>query len=275
MGLVDYEVADGIGLITLDRPEASNAQNSQMLLELDAAWMSAAGDDAVKVIVLKANGKHFSAGHDIGGTPADGEVEVGGEGIGLAPAYRWEQERYFGNSRRWRDVPKPSIAAVQGACIAAGLMLCWPCDLILASEDAYFSDPVVRMGIAGVEYHGHTWEWGPRKAKEMLFTARKMSAAEAEELGMVTEVLPRERLVPRAIELASEIAQMDSFGLTQAKRAVNLTMDIIGQHAALEAVYDIHWTGHGHALSYTDNRSPILVDLDQMKRATTKGADDD
>jgi enoyl-CoA hydratase len=256
--------------LVLNRPEARNAQNAAFLQELDDCWSRAAADDAVKVIVLRAVGKHFSAGHDLAESDADRGVTYGGEDRGMAPAYAWEYENYFGRSRRWRDVAKPSIAAVQGACIAAGLMLCWPCDLILCSDDAYFSDPVVRLGIAGVEYHGHTWEWGPRKAKEMLFTGRKMDAVEAREVGMVTEVVPREDLVPRVRELAREIAAMDALALRQAKRAVNLTMDIIGQHAALEAVYDIHWVGHGHALSYSANRAAILADLEAMKAANAK-----
>ncbi|NED61375.1 enoyl-CoA hydratase, partial [Streptomyces sp. SID10244] len=108
--------------------------------------------------------------------------------------YGTESRRYLDYSLRWRNIPKPSIAAVQGRCIAGGLLLCWPCDLIIASEDAKFSDPVVMMGIGGVEYHGHTWELGPRKAKEILFTGRPVTAAEAEQTGMVNLVVPRDEL---------------------------------------------------------------------------------
>jgi enoyl-CoA hydratase len=271
MSLIEYEVDESIGVITLNRPEASNAQNPDFLDELNAAWQAAARDDEVKVIVLKANGKHFSAGHDLGVRSEDIGVSWGEEGKGIAGGYGWEQTHYFGYSRAWRDIPKPSIAAVQGACIAAGLMLCWPCDLIIASDDAYFTDPVMRMGIAGVEYHGHTWEWGPRKAKEMLFTARKMGAAEAAEVGMVNRVVPRDELVDQTMELAREIAQMNAFGLAQAKRAVNLTMDVIGQYAALQTVYDIHWLGHSNALVATGNESAVMMDLDGMK-AANKGS---
>ena len=117
---------------------------------------------------------------------------------------------YLGYSRRWRDIPKPTIAAVQGQCIAGGgggLML-WPCDLIIAADNAMFSDPVARMGIGGVEYHGHTWELGPRKAKEMLFTARRFGAAEAQAAGMVNRVVPLEDLHSETMALAHEIAQM-------------------------------------------------------------------
>jgi enoyl-CoA hydratase len=265
MALVGYEHDDGVALITLKRPEVGNAQNPALLAELDEAWTSAAGDDGVRVIVVKADGKHFSAGHDL--NPIERGAEYGGEEQGIAPAYAWERRVYFGYTRRWRDIPKPSIAAVQGGCVGAGLMLCWPCDLILASDDAFFSDPVIKLGIAGVEYHGHTWEWGPRKAKEMLFTGRRMTAAEAHDLGMVTRVVKREHLHDEALSLAREISQMDPFGLAQIKRAVNHTVDVQGQHVALQAAFDIHWLGHSHALSRTGNRQAIMGDLETMKAA--------
>jgi enoyl-CoA hydratase/carnithine racemase len=142
-------------------------------------------------------------------------------------------------------------------------MLCWPCDLIVASEDALFSDPVVTMGIGGVEYHGHTWELGPRKAKEILFTGRPLTADEAEKVGMVNRVVARDRLDDEARELAQQIAEMPSFGLRQAKRAVNQTQDVQGFYAAIQSVFDVHQTGHGNALSVSG--FPILVKLDEMK----------
>jgi enoyl-CoA hydratase/carnithine racemase len=253
-----YEVKDKIATITLNRPKAANAQNAELLNELDAAWTRAAADEDVAVIVLRGEGKHFSAGHDLkGGTwPADKKIT-------LEWIYREESRRYLEYTLRWRNVPKPSIAAVQGRCIAGGLMLCWPCDLIVASEDALFSDPVVTMGIGGVEYHGHTWELGPRKAKEILFTGRPLTAAEAEKVGMVNRVVPRDRLDEEARELALQIAEMPTFGLRQAKRAVNQTQDVQGFYAAIQSVFDVHQTGHGNALSVSG--FPILVKLDEMK----------
>ncbi|GAA0949969.1 enoyl-CoA hydratase [Actinocorallia libanotica] len=254
---IDYEVADGIATITLNRPEAANAQNMELLDELDAAWTRAARDEDAKVIVLRAEGRHFSAGHDLkSGAPRP-------EKITLEWIYREESRRYLEYSLRWRNVPKPSIAAVQGRCIAGGLLLCWPCDLIVAAEDALFSDPVVTMGIGGVEYHGHTWELGPRKAKEILFTGRPLTADEAEKVGMVNRVVPREELDARTRELAAQIAEMPAFGLRQAKRAVNQTQDVQGFHAAIQSVFDVHQTGHGNALSVSG--FPILVKLDEMK----------
>ncbi|NKY51003.1 enoyl-CoA hydratase [Nocardia vermiculata] len=255
---IDYEAADKIATITLNRPEAANAQNGELLDELDAAWTRAADDDEVAVIVLRANGKHFSAGHDLkGGSGVDMST------VTLERIYRNEARRYLEYSLRWRNTPKPSIAAVQGRCIAGGLLLCWPCDLIVAAEDAQFSDPVVMMGIGGVEYHGHTWELGPRKAKEILFTGRPITAREAEQVGMVNAVVPRDELDARSRALAERIASMPSFGLRQAKRAVNQTLDVQGFYAAVQSVFDVHQTGHGNALSV--NGFPILVNLDDMK----------
>jgi enoyl-CoA hydratase len=108
--------------------------------------------------------------------------------------YDWETRGYLEYAKRWRDIPKPTIAAVQGKCIAAGLMLCWPCDLIVAADNAQFSDPVGLLGIMGVEYRAHTWEFGARKAKEMLFTAGSVSAEEALRSGMVNHVVPLDEL---------------------------------------------------------------------------------
>jgi enoyl-CoA hydratase len=252
-----YEVTDGVAVITLNRPQRANAQTMELLDDLDAAWSRAACDDEVKVIVLRANGKHFSSGHDLKSGMATPEK------ITLEWIYQLEARKYLEYSLRWRNVPKPSIAAVQGKCIAGGLLLAWPCDLIVAAENAEFSDPVVFLGIGGVEYHGHTWELGPRKAKEILFTGRAVTAREAEQTGMVNRVVDLDRLQDETMELARHIAQMDAFGLRQAKRAVNQTLDIQGFYAAIQSVFDIHHTGHGNAISRTGY--PIIARADQMK----------
>ncbi len=252
---IGYEVEDAVAVITLNRPERRNAQNQQFLEELNTAWELAAEDDAVRVILLRAEGPHFSAGHDM----SPEEFEKGAfrriEGTipdrGLLGVHEWEAKFYLGFSRRWRDIPKPSIAAVQGACIAGGLLLAWPCDLIVAADDARFSDPVVLMGIGGVEYHGHTWELGARKAKEMLFTARPIDAHEAERRGMVNRVVPLADLDAEARALAKDISRMHPHALAMAKRAVNQTLDVMGQSAALQSCFDIHQLGHASAWAQT------------------------
>lgn len=267
-----YAVADGVATITLNRPERYNAQNQQFLEELDAAWESAAADEAVRVILLRAEGKHFSSGHDVSPEAIrDGAFQRIATTIpdrGLLGIHEWEAKYYLGFARRWRDVPKPSIAAVQGACIAGGLLLAWPCDLIIAADDARFSDPVVLMGIGGVEYHGHTWELGPRKAKEMLFTARPIDAHEAERRGMVNRVVPRERLDEESRALAEEIACMHPHALAMAKRAVNQTMDIMGQSSALQSCFDIHQLGHASA--YAQTGQFIVAGMETVKAKAAK-----
>ena len=247
-----------VAVITLNRPERANAQTMGLLDDLDAAWTKAAADDEVRVIVLRGNGKHFSSGHDLKDRSCPAP-----EKITLESIYKIEARRYLEYSLRWRNTPKPSIAAVQGKCIAGGLLLCWPCDLIVAADNAEFSDPVVFMGIGGVEYHGHTWELGPRKAKEILFTGRAVTAREAEQVGMVNRVVPLAELETAVSDLARQIAQMHPFALRQAKRAVNQTLDIQGFYAAIQSVFDIHHTGHGNALSVSGY--PILIRAEEMK----------
>jgi enoyl-CoA hydratase len=268
-----YETSEAVATITLNRPDRRNAQNQKLLVELNEAWEQAAADESVRVILLRANGPHFSAGHDLSpeelrSNPDVAHIRDSVTTRGLLSLYTWEAKHYFGFSRRWRDIPKPSIAVVQGACIAGGLLLAWPCDLIIAADNARFSDPVVLMGIGGVEYHGHTWELGPRKAKEMLFTARPIDAHEAERRGMVNRVVPVAELDQKARELALEIAKMHPHALAMAKRAVNQTMDTMGQYAALQSCFDIHQLGHASA--YAQGGQFVLMDHIGIKAAGKK-----
>lgn len=256
---VVYEVSDAIAVITLNRPEAANAQNHKVLEELDEAWRAADLDPAVKVIVFKSNGKHFSAGHDMMGTGKDEPFEWRADTY-----YDWETRHYLHYAKSWREVPKPSIAAVQGKCIAAGLMLCWPCDLIIAADNAQFSDPVLAMGICGVEMHAHAWEFGPRKAKELLFTGDAITAEQAREIGMVNQVVPLADLTAATMELAARIARNDGFALRMAKRAINRTMDIQGYTSSIDAIFDMHHFGHARAALETGG-IPSLVGLNKMK----------
>lgn len=183
-----YEVVENVAWITMNRPGFNNAQNGQMTYALDDAFQRATRDDAVGCIVLAGNGKHFSAGHDIG-TPGRDLHHEFDKRLMFAPhtnkpgaelLYTREQEQYLGMCRRWREIPKPTIAMVQGACIAGGLMLAWVCDLIVASEDAFFQDPVnPLMGIPGVEYFAHAYELPPRVAKEFLLLGERMQIGRA------------------------------------------------------------------------------------------------
>ncbi len=132
-----------------------------------------------------------------------------------------EAEVYLGMCKRWRELPKPTIAKVQGACIAGGLMLAWVCNIIVAFDDAFFMDPVVRMGLPGVEFFAHPWVVGPRAAKEFLFTGGQMTAQRAHELGMVNQVVARDELDIAVIDLAARIAKMPRFGLHHLAHAHN------------------------------------------------------
>jgi len=262
-----YELEGPIAMVTLDRPAARNAQHPPFLAQFDAALARGAEDEAVRVIVVKANGPHFSAGHDISPESAHYYDEVLDPKSGLLNHYAWEQQNYLQMTRRWRDLPKPTIAAVHGKCIAGGLMLCWPMDLIVASEDALFSDPVARMGVGGVEYHAHPWELGARKAKEMLFTGEFIDAKEAWRLGMVNHVVPREQLVAKTRELAAKIAEMDPFALRMAKQSVNRSLDEMGQWNAMQAVFDMHHLAHAQSRLLNQGNSIAGQNVASMKAA--------
>jgi enoyl-CoA hydratase len=250
-----YDVRDRVAVITLNRPEYANAQNSAMTYALDAAFGRAVNDDRVAVLVLAGAGKHFCGGHDIG-TPGrdadqsfDRQAVLWWDHVGKAGAdarYAREMEVYLGMCRRWREIPKPVIAMVQGACIAGGLMLVWVCDLIVAADDAFFADPVVRMGIPGVEYFAHPWMLGPRLAKEVLFTGGRFGAERAYQAGMVSRVVPRASLEAVTFELAEQVAGMPPFGLALAKRAVNQCEDLMGMRPGMDAVFGLHHLAHAH-----------------------------
>ncbi|MBY6410197.1 enoyl-CoA hydratase [Rhodococcus sp. BP-252] len=253
--VVTYETRGRVALVTMNRPEYSNAQNSAMTYALDRAFTTAVEDDDVAAIVLAGNGKHFSAGHDIGTPGRDVDAHYENRAVlwwdhvrkaGGDQRFAREMEVYLGMCRRWREIPKPTIAAVHGACIAGGLMLSWVCDLIVASDDAFFSDPVVRMGIPGVEYFAHPWVLGPRRAKEILFTGQRFTAEQALEWGMINRVVPRAELHDAASTLAEQIGEMPGFGLALTKKAVNQCEDIMGLRAGMDSVFGLHHFAHSH-----------------------------
>ena len=244
MEFVEYEVENGVAVITLNRPEKANAQHRPLLDELNSCWELAGADDAVRVILVQANGRHFSAGHDLTSGGAQGE-EAKAKPFELSSMYMAEAKYFFGYSMAWRNSAKPSIAAVQGKCVAAGMMLCWPCDLILAADNAEFSDPTARMGLAGIEYMAHTWEMGARKAKELLFRSNPIGAAEALQLGMVNKVVPLDRLREEAMDWARDIATLDPVMTMIVKRGINSQLDTMGFTSALSHSFDLHELAHG------------------------------
>ncbi|GAA1032060.1 MULTISPECIES: enoyl-CoA hydratase [Amycolatopsis] len=278
--VVTYEVRGPVAVVTLNRPQYRNAQNSKMTYALDAAFTKAVDDPDVKAIVLAGNGKHFCAGHDIGTPGRDIDQSFERKAViwwdhtdraGVDSRFARESEVYLGMCRRWREIPKPVIAMVQGACIAGGLMLAWSCDFIVASDDAFFSDPVVRMGIPGVEYFAHPWVMNPRAAKEFLYTGDRFGADRAQALGMVNHVVPRAELEEATFAIAERIAQMPQLGLALTKKAVNQAEDLMGMRSGMDSVFGLHHAAHAHNAEL-DTDSLAGLDARSMAKANKKAA---
>lgn len=253
------ELDDGvIARITLNRPKTRNAQNRGLLVELDDAFARAEADDSVRVVILAAAGPIFSAGHDMGSAEAVAERTPGPEQhptYGINGGTRLAAERcmlqewhyFFNNTRRWRDLRKITVAQVNGTVFAAGLMLMWACDLIVAADDTVFADVVgTRLGMCGVEYFAHPWEFGPRKTKELMLTGDSMHIDEAYRLGMVSKVFPDDELAKRTVDFARRIAATPTMAALLIKESVNQTVDNMGFHNALSACFSLHQLNHAH-----------------------------
>lgn len=275
---ISYDVpAPRVARITLDRAQRRNAQNTQLLRELNAAFDRAAQDDSIHVIILAASGPHFSSGHDLDeiadGSAVDNLKKLGPIGtfcgFGCAGAEGWmayEREVYFGLSERWRNIPKPTIAQVHGKVITGGLMLVWPCDLIIAAEDATFQDTAVDLGVCGVEFFNHPYELGVRKAKEFLFRSNALTAADALSAGMVNHVVPRDRLGEFTLKIACEIARKPLFALKLAKEAVNAAQDAAGRSTVMQSAFGHHQLTHAHNMLVHG----MLMDPSNLKAAEPK-----
>jgi enoyl-CoA hydratase len=268
---ISYETFDdgAIARITLNRPRTRNAQNRGMLVELDQAFLAAEADDRVKVVILAGAGLIFSAGHDMGSKESTAEREPGPDqhptmrgygGTKLGVENRWLQEWhfFFQNTLRWRNLRKITVAQVQGTVYAAGLMLMWSCDLIVAADDASFADVVgTRLGMCGVEYFAHPWEFGPRRTKEMMLTGDSLDVEEAYRLGMVSKVFPREELEDRTLAYARRIARTNSAAALMIKESVNQTVDNMGFYNALNACFTIHQMNHAHWAEINPDHYPV------------------
>lgn len=254
--LVRYEnPAEGVARVVMTRSRKLNALSPALIFAINAGFDRALKDDSVKVIILAAEGRHFSAGHDLADTVEQYQQAVQDNSPGvstwsgfLEPGvhgwYASEKEAYLESARRIRNISKPTICAVQGKCIAGALIYAWVCDIIIAASNAQFSDPVVNFGVSGVEWLGHPWELGPRKAKEFLFTADEWDAAEAHRLGMVNHVVELEDLEAFTLAMAKKIATKPAFALKLAKEAVNKTLDIQGQQNAIDQAFSLHHLCH-------------------------------
>lgn len=273
---ITYELLDDgqIARILLNRPEARNAQNRGMLVELHDAFLAAEADDQVRVVILGGVGKMFSAGHDMGSAQAMKEMQPGpdqhptmrsngGSRTGAEARMLQEWHYYFENTRRWRNLRKITIAQVHGDVYAAGLMLMWACDLIVAADDVTFADVVgTRLGMCGVEYFAHPWELGPRKTKELMLTGDSLSVDEAHALGMVSKVFPEAELAERTLELARRIAQLPTMTALLIKESVNQTVDNMGFYNALNACFTLHELNHSHWAELHESKYPVALEED-------------
>lgn len=236
---IAYEVSGPVARLSHDRPAARNAESQTLLGELDDALREAVADDRVRVLIFDGKGDHFSAGHDL--------KEAAEKRADFTVEQRWAYEElyYFECAMRIWDCPKPTIAQVHGACIAGGFMVANMCDLVVASDDAFFADPVCQtLGACAVEVLIHPWVMGARKAKEVLFTGRRMPAQEAFEVGMVNKVVPRAELEAETLALANRIANAEPFALKLVKRSINRTLDVQGLRNSLLAHFDTHQLSH-------------------------------
>lgn len=244
--------------ITLNRPQARNAQNRSMLVELNDAFMAAERDDAVKVVILAANGPIFSSGHDMGSAAQMAEVSPGPEQhesartnggsrdlVEKRDLQEWHY--FFQNTLRWRNLRKITIAQVHGQVISAGLMLMWACDLIVAAEGTLFCDVVgTRLGMCGMEYFAHPWEFGPRKTKELMLTSDAIDAEEAYRLDMVSKIYPADQLGEKTLAFARRITTVPTMAALMIKESVNQSVDNMGFHNALNASFTLHQLNHAH-----------------------------
>jgi enoyl-CoA hydratase/carnithine racemase len=268
---VHYETHDEgtIARITLNRPEARNAQNRGMLVELHDAFLRAEADDQVRVVILCGAGPLFSAGHDMGSKVSmeeyapgpnqhptrliNGATRKGAEGFMLQ-----EWHYFFENTRRWRNLRKITIGQAHGDVYAAGLMLLWACDLIVCAQDTRFADVVgARLGMCGVEYFAHPWEFGPRKAKELLLTGDAVDAEEAHRLGMVSKIFPADQLEDMTIDFARRIAQLPTMTSLLIKESVNQSVDNMGFYNALNACFTLHELNHSHWAWVNEDHYPV------------------
>lgn len=263
---------DGIARIWLNRPEFANAQNTLLLYELNNAFDQAMLDDDVKVVILAAKGKHFSSGHDLSNTESvDHFDNVSGwsskQYEGAEAYYAHEKEVYKGFCLRWRDLPKPTIASVQGKAIAGGLMLVWPMDFVIAADNASFQDNTLFMGIPGCEYFAHVWELGMRKGKEFLLAGQPLNAEEACKAGMVNHVVPTQELEQKTLEFARTIADKPMFALRLAKESINAAFSAQGFDNVQRSAFNAHHLAHTH---YRLTQDGAYIDQGFMERFRSK-----
>jgi enoyl-CoA hydratase/carnithine racemase len=228
------EKLDRVGRITLNRPRSRNAQSTVLLKELDKAFAEAAADDDVKVIILAGAGDHFSAGHDLGSPDERANPNSYFNTRGYKQRHMGSWELFLDNTLRWRDLPKPTIAQVQGYCIFGGYMFASAMDLIVAADNAMFLPSLT-------QYFSAPWDMSVRKAKEILFQSRFIDAQEALRIELVNLMVPRADLEKETLTLAGRIAESDTFTLRMLKFAINNAQDEMGFRTAVRNAHSHHY----------------------------------
>ena len=231
MTTILFETMGAVARITLNRPAQRNALDSAALHALSQALDRAESATEVRVVIVRGAGGSFSSGFDLKEQMErrpSGEVEWG-------PILR----RGFDTIMRFWHCPKPTIAAVDGPCLAAGCELALACDVTIASQAAVFGEPELKFG-AGIVVMLLPWLVGPKAAKEIILTgADRVSAERAREIGMVNRVVPAAELDASALQLARHVAEIDPELVKQTKRAITRMLEVQGMLQGLEAALAI------------------------------------
>ncbi len=216
-------------------------------------------------MILGGEGPLFSSGHDMGSKVAMAEYQShptskinGATRSGAESRMLQEWHYYFENTRRWRNLRKITVAQVHGKVYGAGLMLMWACDLIVGADDATFADVVgARLGMCGLEYFAHPWEFGARKTKELLLTGDCIDVHEAHRLGHGLQGVPASTSSPTApLDFARRIAPLPTMTALMIKESVNQTVDNQGFYNALHACFTLHQLNHAHWAEIHDDGLP-------------------
>jgi enoyl-CoA hydratase/carnithine racemase len=239
LGVVRYETDGAVSRIILNWPEKANAQSSAMVWQVDACLDRAEDDDRVKVVILKANGKGFCAGHALGGPEtfpefAASHEAIGSNWIGSRKLFLWPTLRFF-------EFPKPMIAQVHGYALGGGTYWAFLPDITIASDDAYFQMPLVQgLGFPGGETMVEPWTFMNRKrAAEYLYTAQTLTADEALAMGLVNRVVPRDQLEATVEDIAARIARAPLSTLMGTKALLVRAWEAMGMRQHLQLSADI------------------------------------
>jgi enoyl-CoA hydratase/carnithine racemase len=239
LGVVVYEKDGPVARIILNWPEKANSQSSEMVWQVDRALDLAEHDFDVKVVIVKANGKGFCAGHVIAGPDAYPEFQrsiaaIGKNWIGSRDLFLWPTLRYY-------EFAKPTISQVHGYCLGGGTYWAYLTDITIASDDAYFQMPLVQgLGFPGGETMVEPWTFMNRKrAAEYLYTARTLTAAEAEQYGLINKVVPRDELEAEVEAMAAHIARAPLSTLMGTKSLLVRAWDQMGMRQHLQMSADV------------------------------------